>query len=67
MSISCKREDILNKLKSLGIEVDAEVNSKIAGWKEIHEGKITTDNSSIPVYVLYIGASIWNILYYKSL
>ncbi len=46
------REDILNKLKPFGIEVDAEFNSKIAGWKEIHEGKITTDKSSIPVYVI---------------
>ena len=46
------REAILNKLKPLGIEVDKEMNSKIAGFKEIHEGLITTKNSAFPVYVI---------------
>ena len=46
------REAILTKLKPLGIEVNKEVNDKIAGFKELHEGCITTENSSIPVYVI---------------
>ena len=46
------RSAILNKLKPFGIEVDEEINSKIAGFKEIHEGLITTENSKIPVYVI---------------
>ena len=46
------RSTILNKLKPFGIEVDEEVNSKIASFKEIHEGLITTKKSKIPVYVI---------------
>ena len=46
------REAILSKLKPLGIVVDKKVNSQIAGWKDIHEGCITTKKSSIPVYVI---------------
>ncbi len=46
------REAILTKLKPIGIEIDKEMNSKIAGFKDIHEGIITTKKSSIPVYVI---------------
>ncbi|MBR6133092.1 MAG: acetate kinase [Bacilli bacterium] len=46
------REAILTKLKPIGIELDKEVNDKIAGFKEIHEGIITTKDSKIPVYVI---------------
>ena len=46
------RKAILTKLKPFGIEVDDEVNSKIAGFKDIHEGLITTKKSKIPVYVI---------------
>ena len=46
------REAILEKLSPLGIEVDKEMNSKIAGFKDIHEGLITTKKSKIPVYVI---------------
>ena len=46
------RKAILDKLKPFGIEIDEEINSKIAGFKEIHEGLITTANSKIPVYVI---------------
>ena len=46
------REAILTKLKPLGIEVDKETNDKIAGWKDVHEGLITTKKSSVPVYVI---------------
>ena len=46
------REAILNKLAPLGIVVDKKVNDKIAGFKELHEGLITTKKSKIPVYVI---------------
>jgi acetate kinase len=46
------RAAILNNLKCLGIEVNEEMNSKIAGFKDINEGCITTDNSAFPVYVV---------------
>ena len=39
-------------LKPFGVEVDSKTNDKIAGWKDIHEGLITTPNSKIPVYVI---------------
>ena len=46
------REAILNRVAPLGIEVDKETNSKIAGFKEIHEGIITTDNSRVAAWVV---------------
>ena len=46
------REDIANRLKPIGLDIDKEFNSKIAGFKEIHEGKISTDKSSIDIYVI---------------
>jgi len=46
------REAILTRVAPLGIEVDKEANSKIAGFKEIHEGIITTDNSRVAAWVV---------------
>jgi len=46
------RTAILRNLKCLGIVEDEEVNDKIAGFKEIHEGLITTKDSAFPVYVI---------------
>lgn len=46
------REAIINKLACFGIEVDKEVNSKIAGFKEIHEGVISTKDSKVEVRVM---------------
>ena len=46
------REDITNRLKPIGLDIDLELNSKIAGFKELHEGKISTDKSSIDIYVI---------------
>ena len=46
------REAILTKLKPFGIELDKEANDKIAGFKDVHEGCITTKDSKIPVYVV---------------
>ena len=46
------REDILNKLGSLGIYVDHDKNSKIASYLDKHEGVISSDESSVEVYVV---------------
>ena len=45
------REEILNKLGSLGIYVDSEKNSQIAGYLDQNEGIISSDSSKVPVYV----------------
>ena len=45
------REEILNRLKPLGIKVDKKLNSEIASYKDKQEGIISSKNSSIPVYV----------------
>lgn len=47
-----QRKAIVSKLDFLGIKLNEELNSKIASFLEIHEGRITTDDSSIPVYVI---------------
>ena len=46
------RAAILEKLKPIGIELDKKANEKIAGFKDVHEGCITTKKSKIPVYVV---------------
>jgi acetate kinase len=46
------RKDLLNKLHGLGIYLDEKVNEEIAGFKDKHEGIITTKDSKIPVYVV---------------
>ena len=46
------RKDVLEKLECLGIKLDQEVNNKVAGFKEIHEGIISTNDSKVPVYVV---------------
>ena len=46
------RKDVITKLESLGIKLDEEVNKTIAGFKDIHEGIISTSDSKVPVYVL---------------
>lgn len=45
------RESILNGLAPLGIKVNKEVNDAIASFKEITSGVITTEDSTVPVYV----------------
>ncbi len=47
-----ERRKIVEKLKFLGVELDYDFNEKIASYHDIHEGKITTENSTIPVYVI---------------
>ena len=46
------RKEIIRRLNALGIKVDEEKNSKIASYKNENEGIISSDNSSVPVYVL---------------
>ena len=46
------REEILKRVLPLGIKIDSDVNSKIAGFKDIHEGIITAKDSKVPVWVV---------------
>ena len=46
------REEILSRLAALGITIDNEKNNSIAGYKDEHEGIISSSESSVPVYVL---------------
>ena len=46
------REAILTKVAPLGVIVDKEVNSNIAGFKEVHEGVITTKDSKVEAWVV---------------
>lgn len=47
-----ERSKVVEKLDFLGVTLDKEVNNSIASYHDIHEGKITTDESTIPVYVI---------------
>lgn len=47
------RENVINRMPGiLNIKVNDEVNNNIASFKDIHEGVITTNDSSISVYVI---------------
>ena len=46
------RKKILDKLKPIGILVDDEINSKIASFKDIKEGIISSKDSKVEVIVL---------------
>jgi len=46
------RSMLINKLACLGIKIDEEVNGKIAAFKDIHEGVISTNDSSVRVEVV---------------
>ena len=46
------RKEVLDRLNPIGIYVDEEVNDKIASFKDIHEGVISTKNSKVEVRVL---------------
>jgi len=49
---SLAREDIISKLKPIGLNINKEVNDSIASFKEVHEGIISSNDSSIPIYVI---------------
>ena len=46
------REEIIERLKPLGITVDKALNSSIASFKDKHEGLISGKNSKVDVYVI---------------
>ena len=46
------REEIIERLKPLGITVDKSLNSEIASFKDKHEGLISGKDSKIDVYVI---------------
>ena len=46
------RKEIIERLDFLGVKIDNNANDEIAGFKDKHEGLITTSDSSIPVYVI---------------
>lgn len=46
------REQIVEKLGSLGIKIDKNKNMQVASYCDIHEGIISEPDSSIPVYVI---------------
>lgn len=46
------RQDVINRLKPLGIKLDDKTNEKVASYKELHEGLISSKTSSVKVYVL---------------
>ena len=46
------REAILKKVAPLGITVDSQMNANVAGFKDIHEGVISTKDSKIDVWVV---------------
>lgn len=46
------RSLVLKKLNALGIYENEETNSKIAGFLSVQEGKISSEESSVDVYVL---------------
>ncbi len=47
-----ERRKIVEKLEFLGVKLDREFNEKIASYHDIHEGRITTEDSTIPIYVI---------------
>ena len=46
------RKEVLNRLKPIGIVLDTEMNDKIAGFKDVDEGIITTADSKVTVMVV---------------
>ncbi len=46
------RKEVINRLAPLGITIDDEMNDKIASFKDIHEGVISKEDSTIKVEVV---------------
>ena len=46
------REEIINRLKPIGLKINKKVNDSIASFKEVHEGIISSKDSKIPIYVV---------------
>jgi len=47
-----ERKRIVEELAFLGVKLDYEFNEQIASYHEIHEGRITKEDSTIPIYVI---------------
>ncbi len=46
------REEIINRLKPLDININKEVNDSIASYKDVQEGIISSNDSKVAVYVI---------------
>ena len=46
------REEIINRLNCIGLFVDKEVNNTIAGYRDVQEGKISSKDSKVDIYVV---------------
>ena len=46
------REEVLEKLASLGITLNKDINNNIASYKDYHEGVISGNDSKVKVYVI---------------
>ena len=46
------RKNVIERLKPLGIYLDANMNDKIASFKDVQEGKISTDDSKVAIFVV---------------
>ena len=46
------RSNIIKKLNPIGIKLDEEENSKIASFKDVHEGVISSKDSKVDVWVV---------------
>ena len=46
------REEIINRLAPIGLGIDKEVNSTIAGYRDKQEGKISSKDSKVDIYVV---------------
>ena len=46
------REEIINRLAPIGLSIDKEVNNTIAGYRDKQEGKISSNDSKVDIYVV---------------
>ena len=46
------RSDVINRLKPIGLKIDNKANEKIASYKELHEGLISSKDSTVKIYVM---------------
>ena len=46
------RKDIIKRLAPLGLKIDSKINDKVASYKDVHEAKISSKESSIDIYVV---------------
>ena len=46
------RKEVIERLEPLGIEIDEDMNNKIASFKDLHEGIISSEDSKVIIEVL---------------